>query len=313
MKNQIKKLSTLFILSAVILAGASSCNKEISTNNPSNSNSQATTASSSTIAVAVTASTSAGTTGSSTTDSVYVIHNCEKGNHRDSIAASALSTAIQTYLTTNYAGNIFIKAFAVKDTTGAVKGYVVIVKYNDKPVAIQFTADGTFVKVLEQREKGDLDGDGGWHRGGRFDTRDGLHRDTIPLTQLPTAITTYFANNYPSDTLTRAFETKDCKILVLSKNNGGSATIFTAAGVFLKRVVLPTPDGSLTNVAQSALPASILSYLTATYPNYVFDKADSVNYKGVLKGYLVIINANNTRYGLIFDASGSFVAVKAIG
>ena len=256
MKNQIKKLSTLFILSAVILAGASSCNKEISTNNPSNSNSQATTASSSTIAVAVTASTSAGTTGSSTTDSVYVIHNCEKGNHRDSIAASALSTAIQTYLTTNYAGNIFIKAFAVKDTTGAVKGYVVIVKYNDKPVAIQFTADGTFVKVLEQREKGDLDGDGGWHRGGRFDTRD---------------------------------------------------------GVFLKRVVLPTPDGSLTNVAHSALPASILSYLTATYPNYVFDKADSVNYKGVLKGYLVIINANNTRYGLIFDASGSFVAVKAIG
>jgi uncharacterized protein (DUF1330 family) len=313
MKNQLKKLANSFILSAAILAGASSCNKEISTNNPSNSTSPATTATSSTIAVAVTASTSAGTANSATTDSVYVIHNCEKGNHRDSIAASDLSVAIQTYLTTNYAGNIFIKAFAVKDTTGNIKGYVVIVKFNDKPVAIQFTADGTFVKVLEQREKADLDGDRGWHMGGRFDTRDGLHRDTIPLTQLPSAITTYFANNYPSDTLTRAFETKDGKILVLSKNNGGNATIFTTAGVFLKRVVLPTQDGFLTNVSQTALPASILSYLTATYPNYVFDKADSVNYKGVLKGYLVIINANNTRYGLLFDASGSFVAVKAIG
>jgi uncharacterized protein (DUF1330 family) len=313
MKNQFKKVSTALILSTVILAGASSCNKEISKNtNPGSSSPAGTTATSSTIAVAVNASTSAGTAGSTTTDSVYVIHNCERGNHRDSIAAAALSVAIQTYLTTNYAGNIFIKAFAVKDTTGSVKGYVVIVKFNDKPVALQFTADGTFVKVLEQREKGDLDGDG-WHRGGRFDTRDGLHRDTIPLTQLPSAITTYFANNYPSDTLTRAFETKEGRILVLSKNNGGSATIFTSAGVFLKRVVLPTPDGSLNNVTQASLPAAILTYLTTTYPNYVFDKADNVIFKGVLKGYLVIINANNTRYGIIFDAVGSFVAVKAIG
>ena len=208
---------------------------------------------------------------------------------------------------------IFNKAFAVKDTTGAVKGYVVIISYNGKPVAAQFSADGTFVKVLEQREKGDQDGDG-WHRGGRFDNRDGQHRDTLALTALSSSITAYFGANFATDTLVKALTNKDGNIMVISKNNGVFATLFTSTGVFVKRITLPLPElkAKLADLVQTALPSNVQSYLNTTYPNYVFDKADSVTLNGVLKGYIVIINANNTRYCVAFDASGNFVAAKAI-
>ena len=313
MKKQLKSIYTYVTAAALIIIGATSCQKDLSGANNANTTgtSAITTSTSSTITVAVNGGTT--TTGGTTTDSVVVIHNCEKGQHRDSVAASALPAATQTYLTTNYAGYTFIKAFAVKDTTGGVKGYVVIVNYNSKPVAMLFTADGTFVKVLEQREKGDLDGDG-WHRGGRFDNRDGQHRDTVALTTLSSSITSYFSANFASDTLTKAFTNKDGSILVISKNNGAFATLFTSTGVFVKRIALPLAELKVkfADVAQASLPSNVQSYLSTTFPNYVFDKADSVTLNGVLKGYVVLINSNNTRYCVAFDASGNFVALKAI-
>ncbi len=312
MKKQLKTTYTYFIAAALVIIGATSCQKDLSSRTTTDtSGTVVTTSTSSTITVAVNGGTT--TTGGTATDSVLVIHNCEKGQHRDSVAASALPATIQAYLTTNYSGYTFNKAFAVKDTTGAVKSYVVIINYNGKPVAALFSADGTFVKVLEQREKGDLDGDG-WHRGGRFDNRDGQHRDTLALTSLSAAITTYFTANFAGDTLTKAFTIKDGSILVISKNNGLFANLFTSTGVFVKRVALPLQElkAKLADVAQTALPSNVQAYLSATYPNYVFDKADSVTLNGVLKGYIVLINSNNTRYCVAFDASGNFVAAKAI-
>lgn len=314
MKKQLKATYTYFIAAAVTLIGASSCQKDLSgitATNPlaTSGTGTVTTATSSTIAV----DGGTTTTGGTATDSVLVIHVCEKGQHRDSVAASALPATIQTYLTTNYAGYTFKKAFAVKDTLGAVAGYVVIIKFNDKPVALQFQADGTFVKVLEQREKGDLSGDG-WHKGGRFEKRDGKHGDTLTLSSLSADITTYFSANYATDTLVKAFKTKAGGFLVISKNNGAFATLFTSASVFVSRVALPVPvkEAKLADVAQTALPSSIQSYLSTTYPNYVFDKADSITVNGTLKGYVVLIDANNTRYCVAFDASGNFIAAKAI-
>ena len=311
MKPILKKTYSAFIIAALFITAATSCKKELSTATTT-SGTLATTSTSSTIAVAVTG-TSTGTTSTTggTTDSVYIMHTCEKGLHRDSIAAANLSTTIQTYLTTNYSGYTFLKAYAVKDTTGAVKGYVVIVNYNGKPVGLLFNADGSFVKVLEQREKGDIDDDG-WHMGGRFEYRDGLHRDTVALTALPAAIISYFTTNYSTDTLIKAFVLKDGNYLVVSKNNGLYGTVFTSAGVFIKRAVLPTHDGPFTVIAQSALPATVLSYLTTTYPNYVFDVAANISINGVNLGYVVVVNANNTTYAVLFNSGGTFVAVKVI-
>jgi hypothetical protein len=304
MKMQLKTITAYFI-AAVLIAGATSCKKEVS-NNIEDNTVLATTSTSSTIAVAADGTSSNG----SAADSVYIINPCNKGTHRDAVEAAALPGSIQTYLSTNYSGNTFNKAFAVKDTTGAVKGYVVIINYNGKPVGLEFKADGTFVKVLEQRERSDINNNG-WHPGGRFENRNGQHKDTVALSSLSATITGYLTANYAGDTLVRAFKVAGGNYLVITKNNGLFATLFTNAGVFVGRVSL-TAVNTLVNVADATLPTNALNYLSTTYPNYVLGKAVSVSISGTLKGYIAVIDANNTKYCVAFDANGNFVAAKAI-
>lgn len=307
MKQQMKKTYTYFIAAALIITGATSCQKEISGDAGTDLNATLlTTSTSSTIAVSGGASVSGGATG----DSIYVVSPCEKGTHRDSVAASSLPAAVQAYLNTNYSGNTFIKAYAVKDTAGTVKGYVVIINFNGKPVGLEFKADGTFVKVLEQREKRDVNGPG-WHAGGRFEKRGGIHRDTVAFSALPSAITAYFTANYAGDVLLKAFKVQGGNYLILSKNNGLFASLFSSTGVFIARVSLSALAG-LVSVSEATLPASATTYLGTTYPGYVIDKAVSVSVAGVLQGYIAVIDANNTRYCVAFDANGKFVAVKTI-
>jgi hypothetical protein len=305
MKQQMKTTYTYLIAAFLIIAGATSCQKEIS----GSANAEAvllTTSTSSTIAVS--GGSSDGSSG--TKDSVYLMNPCEKGTHRDPVEAGSLSTTIQTYLSTNYAGYTFTKAFAVKDTAGIVKGYVVIISFNGKPVGLEFKAYGTFVKVLEQREKADINGSG-WHSGGRFEKRNGLFKDTVAFSALPAAVTAYFGTNYASDTLLKAFKVRGGNYLVLSKNNGLFASLFSSTGVFIARVSLSAIPG-LVSVAEVTLPATASNYLNNTYPNNVVDKAFSISFAGVLKGYIAVVDANNTRYCVAFDANGNFVTAKAI-
>lgn len=300
MKKQISLVRTFCALSAASIVV--SCNKSDLSSSDASS-----VSSSSTIAVA--ASTTTSTNGSA--DSVYLVQPCQRHEHRDSIAQSALPSSISTYLSSNYSGYSFAKAFALKNSSSAITGYVVVIYYNNNPVGLQFDASGNFVKVLEQREKGDLEG-AGWHHGGRFEHRDGLHRDTIALSSLPSAVTSYFATNYPADTLVKAFQNRDSSIVVFSKNNDVYATVFTYSGTFVKREQLPTDSGSIQSVELSALPSTVANYLSQTYPNYVFEKAFSFSVSGTLKGYLVVIDANNTKYAIEFDAYGNFVKAKTI-
>ena len=293
------------ILNLVITAAVafSSCQKEAAVTTANNTAIQAAVAQ--TQAVAVTSSTT--TSG----DSIYVIHACPERGHLDSVAFSSLSSSITSYLSANYSGYTFQKAFTAKDASGAIQGYVVIIQYNGNPVGLKFDASGNFVQVLEQREGRDLLGNG-WHEGGCFDHRDGRLKDTVALNALPAAITSYFAANYSQDTLLRAFKTRDSGYVILSKNNGLFATVFSASGTFISRVQLPAHDGKINSIDQSALPSNALSYLNTTYPGYVFDKAFSITVNGVIQGYCVVIEANNTKYGIQFDAAGNFVKVKVI-
>lgn len=265
---------------------------------------------SSTIAVA--SSQIEATSIGGTSDSVFIVQPCARGHQRKAIAQADLPAAISTYLAANYDGYVFNKAFAVVNSSGATTAYVAVIFFNDKPVGILFDSTGNFVKVLEQREKGDLDGKG-WHDGGRFCDRNGLQKDSVALNALPTSVSGYLSANYPQDTLVKAFKNKhDSSLVVLSKNNGLFATVFDANGNFKKRISLPVPPGIIIIVTQSELPSTILEYLNTTYPNYVFQKAFAVYKNNVLLGYVVVINSNNTKYGVRFDASGNFVAVKAI-
>ena len=300
MKRSCKPLIVNLCIAAI--AVMSSCKKEASVS--STDTTAATQA-------AVTATQAVAVTSTSHGDSVYVIGTCPERGHRDSIAVSALPTSVTSYLSGNYAGYTVNKAFKVSDASGTLQGYTVIITYNGNPVGLRFDASGNFVKVLEQREGHDLLGRG-FHEGGCFDHRNGLQRDTVALTALPSSITSYFSANYASDTLLRAARTADSGYVVLSNNAGLYATVFNASGSFVSRVELPAPHGKITAVDAAALPAAVTNYLTTTYPGYVFNKAFSISVNGTVQGYCVAIEANSTRYVVFFDASGNFVAAKTI-
>ncbi len=292
------KLGCLFASAAII--GLSSCEKsELNSDSLQN------------ISAIAEMNAIAATSDTTSEDAPYLINTCRRGEQRDSVAFSSLNASIGTYLTANYPGYTFQKAFKVLDASDAVTGYVVVIQFESKPVGLKFDNSGTFVKVLEQREKRDLKGKG-WRPGGRFDLRDGKHRDTIALSALPAGIKTYFSANYAQDTLLHALTVKDGSYVVISTNSGMFATIFKGDISFIKRVQLPAPGGKGAPVAQNALPANILSYLSTTYPAYVFNKAFIAKNNSTIQGYVILIDANATKYVIRFDAGGNFVKNLAI-
>jgi len=195
-------------LSAVVLGA---CNKE----GPVASDESVTISEASTIAVPASA---AGAIAGVSTDSVYLVGAWDRNENSEAIDSASVPAAPLSYLDANYEGYGFHNAYTVKDSAGTLTGYVVIIYFNDKPVAVKFSAAGAYEKVLEQREHGNIQSNG-HHHGGRFQHRDGKHRDSLAISSLPSAITNYFAASYTGDTLLKAFTNADSSVLVISKNN----------------------------------------------------------------------------------------------
>ncbi len=307
MRKTVQSGSFVLFFSAVLFF-AVSCSKETSSSGtPNTPQSPVTSATSATIAVS---------DGSGGGDSIYILQQCNPGFFRDSIAETSLPDSVLGFLNSNYPGFHFQKSFEIKDSAGSHGGYVVIITFNGKPVGLLFDSSGNLLHVLEQREHGDLEGEG-WHDGGRFDDRDGKHRDTIALASLPSAISSYMSASYPSDTLIRAYLNKDSSVLILSRNGGLFANLFSPTGEFVKRVTLTPPAFLISmpvimNVTQDSLPASDQVYLSTIYPNYVFESAVSIMENNQLKAYMVIIDANNTKYAVWFDANDNVFATLTI-
>ncbi|WP_259067159.1 PepSY-like domain-containing protein [Mucilaginibacter sp. X4EP1] len=252
------------------------------------------------------------TASSGKKDTLFLV-NCFKPHSKpDSVAFSALPTAIGTYLTANYSGYTFKKAFKITDTTKTVTGYVVIIKYNGNFVGLKFDASGNFVSVLEQMMGQDINNPQGSHPGGPFDDRQGgPAKDTIALLAIPSAVLTYFDTTYPTDTLLHASITPDSTYLLISKNGVLYATNISVAGKLISRIqVGPPAPLNVKSVTQANLLSAITTYLTATYPGYVFNKAFADLNGSTIIGYDVFITANSSNYIVHFDASGNFV--KAI-
>lgn len=257
--------------------------------------------------------TTATTSGTTTTDTVVAVNCFGRHSQPDSVAFSALPTAISTYLTTNYAGYTAGKAFKI-DSASVTTGYIVVIKYNTNFVALKFTASGTFVAALEQRDKADINGRG-FHEGGPFDDRDGRHKDTVAISALPSTITAAFTKAYPSDTLLHAAVTPDSTYILISKNKGLYTTAISKTGTVLRHVAMPNPPAGhcvIASVAQTSLPSNVLTYLTTTYPSYVFNAAFKISVNDALKGYAVFITSNSTRYVVNFDNSGNFVSTITV-
>ncbi len=283
--------------SVAVIFSVESCNKEMSVSNSTSSNN--TSSSSPTIGIAL---------DSSSNDSIYIIQPCPRGYFRDSIASASLPVNVTSYLDSIYSGFTFMSGYVIKDSAGNIGGYIAIINYNGKPVAVLFDGTGSFIRVLEQREKGDLYNDG-WHRGGRFCDRDPNERarDTISLNTLPASVLSYMSANYPSDSLMNAYVSFDSSYIIISEDSGLYATVFKRAGDFERRIKLYSPGPVSQQIDQTALPAVAQTYLTTTYPNYVFEKGFSYTLNGVLQGYIVVIDSNNTKYEMEFDASGNYI------
>lgn len=301
MKKQLRLGRGWYVLPLIIIS-AIACKKETS------ANLQVSDDAATTIAVPATAAR-----GSAGTDSVYLVQACERRQRKDSISESAVPASVATYLAANYSGYSFYKAFAIKDAGGNVVKYVVVIFFNNKPVGIAFGATGNFLRVLEQRERRDLNGSG-WHPGGRFEGRGDCQKDSVALSALPAAISAYLQSNYSGDTLIKAFKSNNDSIyLVITRNSSGVfANFFKADGMFIKRVQVHQRNGHLVPVEQAALPAAVSAYLNTTYPGYVFKKAFAITQNGAVAGIVVIVEANTTRYALEFDATGAFIKVKVL-
>jgi hypothetical protein len=309
--KKLSKLNYLMLCGMAALTVLASCQKQTGLTPTDNS---ATFANAIQVSLAGTTTVTTTTTGGTvtttpvTTSGIFIVKCYKNGDKKDSVTFASLPTAIGTYLTANYAGYTFQKAFKISTSAGAVDSYVVVINFNGKPVGLKFDASGNFVQVFEQREGHDIDGDKGWHAGGCFGDRDGGHHDTLAISALPTTIKTYLATNYPTDTLLHAAVNFDATYVVISANKGLFATSFTSGGTFIARVqLMPRPERHV-SIAQADLPSTVSTYLTTTFPAYVFNKAFvEKSSAGVIQGYVVLITVNSTREIVLFDASGTFV------
>jgi len=311
MKKFINLNYALTVLALVVIA--SSCKKTgIQKTTTTTTTSTIATSSLLTANEALYAGTVRSSTDTSKKDSVYMIGCYPGGGKADSVAFSSLPSAISTYLTANYSGYTFKQAFKALTPSGTLNGYVVLISYNGNPVGLKFDATGTFVSVLEQLAPQDMGNPQGFHPGGPFGGRGGAPLDTIALSALPSTITAYFTANYPADTLLHAAENPDGSYTVISTDTTLYATSFTAKLAFINRVKLAPMPAPPTAVTQANLPSAITTYLTTTYPGYVFDNAFSTSVKGVINQYVVFIEANSTKYAVEFNGSGTFVDVHVL-
>lgn len=244
-------------------------------------------------------------------DSVLVMNVCPAGPRPDTLASADLPSTISTYLSLNYSGYTFRKAFKVLSGSN-VDSYVAVINFNNKPIALKFNSVGTFTTILEQREPADLAGPG-FHKGGRFDNRDGKCQDTLAISALPTVIKTYISTNY-HDTLVHSVVTKDTTYIVYSTNKSLYSTLFSSKGVFIKRTLLNATVSKHVDVPISGLSGTIVSYLTKTYPGSVVHKVLSEKIKKgtVVDKYLVFLDDNNTHYMIQFSSLGVFVKAFVI-
>jgi len=294
------------ILAAVIASFFVSCSKDANQSSTAAKKATVTAAKSSTsIAVAVTAATD-----STSKDTIFMVNCFPQHSKKDSVAFSSLPSAIGTYLTANYSGYTFRMAFKVVDSVGTTTDYIVVIQYNGEPVGLKFTAAGVFEKVLEQQDAHQMRGQP-WRPGAPFGDRNGPLKDTIAISVIPTEVINYFEKNYPSDTLMHASITPDSTYILISKNNGMYATDITQDGKLVSRKELLPPGSAAPKAITAAnLPSAITTYLTTTYPGYVFNSAFVLDGPAGIKGYDVFITDNSTNYDVQFNSSGNFV--KAI-
>ena len=260
-------ITTAYVLSALALVlVAASCQKDVQASKV-NGNGTASTTAALSASEAILAGSVVASSDTTKRDSVYMIGCYPGGGKADSVAFSSLPSAISTYLTANYAGYTFKKAYKAVTKSGTIDSYIVLITYDSNPVGIKFDVNGAFVAVLELMSPQDVGGKNGFHDGGPFGNRNGMHQDTVAISALPATIAAYFKTNYPADTLLHAVINPDNSYVIFSTDAGLYATLFTSKLVFVSHNKIMPPAGRPVAIAAANLPAAITTYLSTTSEN----------------------------------------------
>lgn len=195
----------------------------------------------------------ASTTGSASDISSYAIVT-ERGDStgQDStschchdlkpLGLDSLSASIKDYVSTNYAGNVIVKAGTA--TNGNI---FVMLKTAKGPVVLVFAADGSFLQQCKKHvgpNGGDHDGGGhpghngpGNGPGKGHDGHGKLDLTSIDISLLPTVVSAYIESSFPGASIKKAGTDVNGSFFILVENNGQAIIlIFNADGSFNKLI-----------------------------------------------------------------------------
>jgi len=126
---------------------------------------------------------------------------------------------------------------------------------------------------------------------------------SIDAATLPSSVTTYINKNYAGAAI--KFAGKDEKgqfVVGLSLNGVNTGLLFDAKGVFIEKLQRYETKAKLTEVAISALPASVSAYVKANYAGYAIKRAGSD-----ADGNLIVGLDNGTGHKVLkFTSAGVF-------
>lgn len=128
---------------------------------------------------------------------------------------------------------------------------------------------------------------------------------------LPAAITTYITTNYAGASIKFAGKDAVGQYLVgIEKDTVRTGLLFDANGVFIKAMVHYAKKSKLTEVAVTALPAAITTYVSTNYAGYTIKRAGTDASGNYLVG--ILDSTGTKKVVLQFTSAGVFTAVKEV-
>ncbi len=131
----------------------------------------------------------------------------------------------------------------------------------------------------------------------------------VDITTLAASITSYIKTNYAGATI--KFAGKDDKgqtVVGLEVSGVRTGLLFDANGVFVQKLEKFAEKSKLTEVAVSALPTSVSTYVTSKYAGFLIKRAGTD-----ADGNFIVGLDNGTDHKVLkFDAKGNFVAEMPI-
>lgn len=133
---------------------------------------------------------------------------------------------------------------------------------------------------------------------------------SIEITALSATITSYINTNYAGATIIFAGKDDKGQTVVGLTDASGARTglLFDANGAFVQKLEKFKEKSKLTEVAVSALPAAITSYITTNYAGFTIKRAGT----DTDGNYLVGLDSGTAHKVVKFDATSKFVEEMAI-